>query len=102
MKKQRSVDDHIINSLNNSLPTSSFKLSKDPESHCKELHRTLVEAHLSRSNAIKTCILLTADEIRSRREENRGGDDGVLDKSTKSEQRKVKLKVFNIELFYEY
>lgn len=90
LNKMRSVDDHIVNSLNNSLPTNSFKLTKHPESDCKELYNTLLEAHENRAKAIKGCILSTAESIKSlknKREENR--DDNSLDKSFKLEQRKV-------------
>lgn len=86
----RSVDDHIVGSLNSSLPTSSFKHQVSPQDTCKDLFNQLLLAHSEREQAIKDCIVSTADSLRdlkTRRDGNR--DDVSLDKCFKSEQRKV-------------
>lgn len=90
LKNMRAVDDHIVGSLNSSLPTSSFKHAVSPQATCQDLFQQLLLAHSQREQAIKECIVQTADALRdlkARREDNR--DDVSLDKCFKSEQRKV-------------
>lgn len=85
----RDVDDRIIYALNTSLPTESFK-GQTPQSTCHSLFDQLSSIHTQRSEAIKHCILSTAEnvkDLKSKRENNR--DDIAIDKSFKSEQRKV-------------
>lgn len=86
----REVDDNIIYALNTSIPTSSFKGQVSAESTCHSLYDQLQIAHSQRADAIRNCILSTADcvkELKTKRDTNR--DDTSVDKSFKSEQRKV-------------
>lgn len=86
----RSVDDHIVGSLNSSLPTNSFKHEVSPQSTCRDLFQQLLAAHAQRDEAIRECILTTADslrQLRTQRDDNR--NDLAVDKCFKAEQRKV-------------
>lgn len=86
----REVDDKIIYALNTSLPTESFRAQISAHNTCQSLYDELQTAHNQRSDAIKNCILSTADsvkELKSKRDSNR--DDITIDKNFKSEQRKV-------------
>lgn len=88
----REVDDKIIYALNTSIPTESFRGQMSGGNTCQVLYDQLLVAHQQRSDAIKNCIVVTADgvkELRTQRETNR--DDVVVDRSFKSEQRKVYL-----------
>lgn len=86
----REVDDNIIYALNTSIPTESFKGQVSAGSTCHTLYDQLQMAHSQRSDAIRNCILSTADcvkELKTKRDNNR--EDTSLDRSFKSEQRKV-------------
>lgn len=86
----REVDDKIIYALNTSIPTESFKGQISASATCHKLYGELNNAHLDRENAIRKCIVVTADSlknIKTKRDENR--DDILLDKEFKSQQRKV-------------
>lgn len=90
LKKMRDVDDKIIYALNTTIPTESFKGQISASETCKVLHGRLTEAHKHREDRIKTCIKITAErvmDLKAQRDVNNG--DIVLDKSFKTEQRKV-------------
>lgn len=90
LKKMREVDDKIIYALNTSIPTESFKGQVSAQSTCHSLFDELQIAHAQRADAIRNCILSTAEgvkELKSKRDNNR--DDTSVDRSFKSEQRKV-------------
>ncbi|XP_058829408.1 protein MIX23 [Topomyia yanbarensis] len=92
LKKMRDLDDKIIYALNTSLPTESFKGQVDPEVKCRDLHRQLQTGYIHRQEAIKSCIVSCADnvkQLKDKREETR--DDVVLNKQFKTEQRKLRL-----------
>lgn len=90
LNNMRSVDDHIVGSLNKSLPTSSFRHASSPQETCQLLFAQLLAAHEQREQVIKDCILVTAGTLRdlkARRDERR--EDADLDKQFRSEHRKV-------------
>lgn len=88
----RDMDDKIIYSLNTSIPTESFKSQLNPEQNCKELYNKLQTGHSSRVEAIKDCILVSADQVKKLREDRETDANNMkLDKQFKFEQRKVKL-----------
>uniref|UniRef100_A0A1I8FWY1 Protein MIX23 n=2 Tax=Macrostomum lignano TaxID=282301 RepID=A0A1I8FWY1_9PLAT len=66
LESARKVDDRIQNELNSRLPASAYFRSKvDPRRVCQELFESLRCAHSSRDSAIKRCINLTEQEVRS-------------------------------------
>lgn len=82
------MDDKIIYALNASLPTESFH--SDSEATCKNLYQQLQVGHKQREEAIKSCILDSANKVKVLKEERDANrDDITLDKKFKSEQRKV-------------
>lgn len=86
----RQIDDKIIYTLNTSIPTESFKGQVNPEATCKELYSQIQIVHRQREEAIKKCIMVSAEgvkHIKELRDANR--DDISIDKSFKAEQRKV-------------
>lgn len=95
LRKMREVDDKIIYALNTSIPTESFRGQVSAGNTCQTLFDQLSVAHQQRADAIKNCIMMTADgvkELRTQRESNR--NDVSVDKSFKSEQRKVRQVTF--------
>uniref|UniRef100_A0AAG5D0J7 Protein MIX23 n=1 Tax=Anopheles atroparvus TaxID=41427 RepID=A0AAG5D0J7_ANOAO len=92
LKKMRDLDDKIIYALNTSIPTESFRGQVNAEVKCRELHDQLESGYNYRQEAIKKCIVLCADTVKTlkdKREENR--EDVAVNKSFKSEQRKLRL-----------
>uniref|UniRef100_A0A2M4AN63 Protein MIX23 n=1 Tax=Anopheles triannulatus TaxID=58253 RepID=A0A2M4AN63_9DIPT len=92
LRKMRDLDDKIIYALNTSLPTESFKGQVDAEAKCRDLHVQLESGYNHRQEAIKNCIVLCADTVKTlkgQREDNR--DDVSLNKQFKTEQRKLRL-----------
>lgn len=86
------MDDKIIYALNTSLPTESFKGQVDREKTCKDLYGRLHEGHKQREEAIRSCIMMRAETLKSLREKREAQpDDMEVDKKFKSEQRKVSL-----------
>lgn len=86
----RDLNDNIVYALNASLPTESFKGQVNPEAKCRDLHKQLQSGYGDRQDAIKKCILVSADtvkQMKDKRDESR--DDVALNKQFKSEQRKV-------------
>ena len=43
LRESRAIDDKIIQALNNSIPTASFKAKVDSANKCKDLWRTVRE-----------------------------------------------------------
>lgn len=98
LKKMREVDDKIVYALNLSIPTESFKGQISAAQTCHRLYGELNNAHLDRENAIRKCIAVSADGLKTlkiKRDENR--DDILLDKEFKSQQRKV-FSVFRMKV----
>lgn len=88
----REVDDKIIYALNTTIPTESFKGQISASETCKVLYGRLNEAHNHREDCIKSCIKVTAErvkDLKSQRDKT-GSGDIALDKSFKTEQRKVR------------
>ncbi|KAI8118490.1 hypothetical protein FF38_12286 [Lucilia cuprina] len=92
LKKMRDIDDKIIYALNTSLPTESFKGQVDGEKTCKDLYSKLQTGHKQREEAIRSCIMLSAETLKSLREKRESQpDDMDVDKKFKSEQRKLRV-----------
>lgn len=95
LKKMRDFDDKVVYALNNSLPTKSIQARTDstPETNCKGLYDSLKLSFGRRSELIKGCIVLTADEVILLKEkwESSNGTDTLIGQKFKSEQRKVIL-----------
>ena len=90
----RDLDDKIIYALNTSIPTESFKGQVDPTATCTELHEKLKSTYSYRQEAIKKCIVTSADTVKTLKEEREvNRDDIQLNKKFKTEQRKVSCKV---------
>lgn len=86
----RDIDDKIIYALNTSLPTESFKGQVDGEKTCKDLYTKLQTGHKQREEAIRGCIMVSAETLKALREKRDAQpDDMEVDKKFKSEQRKV-------------
>lgn len=86
----RDIDDKIIYALNTSLPTESFKGQVDSEKTCRDLYGHLQTGHKKREEAIRNCILVSAETLKSLREKrDTNPNDIEADKKFKSEQRKV-------------
>lgn len=86
----REVDDKIIYALNATIPTASFKGQIDGSSTCKHLFSQLNIAHGERDEAIKKCILQSANRVKNLKDErDLKKDDIGINKHFKTEQRKV-------------
>lgn len=85
----RDIDDKIIYALN-SIPTESFRNQVSSESTCKELYSNLTKGHSDREEAIKQCILVSANKLQTLKEKRDGGDLGS-DRDFKAEQRKLRV-----------
>lgn len=84
------MDDKIIYALNTSIPTESFKGQASGENGCKELYYKIENEYRDRQDAIKDCILITADNVKALKENRlKNNNDIKLEKTFKSEQRKV-------------
>ncbi|PSN45690.1 hypothetical protein C0J52_11954 [Blattella germanica] len=92
LKKMRILDDKIIYSLNTSIPTDSFKGQVDATSSCKDLYDQLQQNYGNRESAIKKCITVSAENVRSLREQKeKKNDDLNIMKALKKEQTKLRL-----------
>uniref|UniRef100_A0ABK9NGL0 Protein MIX23 n=1 Tax=Glossina morsitans morsitans TaxID=37546 RepID=A0ABK9NGL0_GLOMM len=92
LKKMRDIDDKIIYALNTSLPTESFKGQVDSEKTCRDLYGHLQTGHKKREEAIRNCILVSAETLKSLREKrDTNPNDIEADKKFKSEQRKLRV-----------
>ncbi|NP_001290947.1 coiled-coil domain-containing protein 58 [Esox lucius] len=92
LKTMRSIDDRIVHSLNTTVPTASFSSRVDASQTCKQLYESLLEAHLSRDRAIKTCIARTSEVVSQLREERAKDSDNMTTlRLLRKEQTKLKL-----------
>ncbi|XP_013116181.1 protein MIX23 [Stomoxys calcitrans] len=92
LKKMRDIDDKIIYALNTSLPTESFKGQVDSEQTCRDLYGKLRVGHKQREEAIRNCIMVSAESLKELREKREAQpDDMDLNKKFKSEQRKLRV-----------
>ncbi|CAL1597007.1 unnamed protein product [Knipowitschia caucasica] len=92
LKVMRIIDDRIVHSLNTTVPTVSFSGKVDATQTCKQLYETMMEAHLSRDRAIKSCIAQSSEVVGQLREaREKDGDNLALLKQLRKEQTKLKL-----------
>ncbi|KAM7369888.1 hypothetical protein PAMP_011177 [Pampus punctatissimus] len=92
LKVMRTIDDRIVHALNTTVPTVSFSGKVDATQTCKQLYESMMEAHLSRDKAIKSCIAQTSEVVRELREERaKDSENLVLIKQLRKEQTKLKL-----------
>ncbi|KTG03076.1 hypothetical protein cypCar_00031684 [Cyprinus carpio] len=100
LKAMRTIDDRIVHGLNTTVPTASFSGKVDATQTCKELYESpffctayafqLMEAHLSRDKAIKSCITETSAVVGQLREERAKDSDNLsIIKQLRKEQTKV-------------
>lgn len=100
LKVIRTIDDRIVHSLNTTVPTVSFSGKVDATQTCKQLYQTMMEAHLSRDQAIKTCIAQTSKLVGNLREE-RTKDEANLAVLRLLRKEQTKLKLMQSELNVE-
>ncbi|XP_041670479.1 protein MIX23 [Cheilinus undulatus] len=92
LKVMRTIDDRIVHALNTTVPTVSFSGKVDATQTCKQLYESMMEAHLSRDKAIKSCIAQTSEVVgRLREERAKDSENLVLIKQLRKEQTKLKL-----------
>uniref|UniRef100_A0A3Q3EHS6 Protein MIX23 n=1 Tax=Labrus bergylta TaxID=56723 RepID=A0A3Q3EHS6_9LABR len=92
LKVMRNIDDRIVHSLNTTVPTVSFSGKVDATQTCKQLYESMMEAHLSRDKAIKSCISQTSQVVGQLRQERaKDSDNLALIKQLRKEQTKLKL-----------
>ncbi|XP_006627802.1 protein MIX23 [Lepisosteus oculatus] len=92
LKAMRTIDDRIVHELNTTVPTASFKGKVDATQTCKQLYESLMEAHVSRDKAIKSCIAQTSSVVNQLREERaKDADNLTLIKQLRKEQTKLKF-----------
>ncbi|CDQ85440.1 unnamed protein product [Oncorhynchus mykiss] len=91
LKVMRNIDDRIVHSLNTTVPTVSFSGRVDASQTCRQLYESLMEAHLSRDRAIKTCIAQTSEVVGQLREQRAKDGDMTTVKLLRKEQTKLKL-----------
>ncbi|XP_034717633.1 coiled-coil domain-containing protein 58 isoform X1 [Etheostoma cragini] len=92
LKLMRAIDDRIVHSLNTTVPTVSFSGKVDATQTCKQLYESMMEAHLTRDKAIKSCIAQTSEVVGQLREERaKDSENLALLKQLRKEQTKLKL-----------
>ncbi|XP_074478178.1 protein MIX23 [Sebastes fasciatus] len=92
LKVMRTIDDRIVHALNTAVPTISFSGKVDATQTCKQLYESMMEAHLTRDKAIKSCIAQTSEEVAQLREERaKDSENLALIKQLRKEQTKLKL-----------
>ncbi|XP_037612158.1 coiled-coil domain-containing protein 58 [Sebastes umbrosus] len=92
LKVMRTIDDRIVHALNTTVPTISFSGKVDATQTCKQLYESMMEAHLTRDKAIKSCIAQTSEEVAQLREERaKDSENLALIKQLRKEQTKLKL-----------
>ncbi|XP_060949769.1 protein MIX23 [Limanda limanda] len=92
LKVMRTMDDRIIHGLNTTVPTVSFSGKVDATQTCKQLYESMMEAHLSRDQAIKGCIAKTSAVVGQLREERaKDGENLAVLKQLRKEQTKLKM-----------
>ncbi|XP_049421876.1 protein MIX23 isoform X2 [Epinephelus fuscoguttatus] len=88
----RTIDDRIVHALNTTVPTVSFSGKVDATQTCKQLYESMMEAHLTRDKAIKSCIAQTSEVVGQLREERAKDSENLeLIKQLRKEQTKLKL-----------
>ncbi|KAL7373725.1 hypothetical protein ABVT39_013398 [Epinephelus coioides] len=88
----RTIDDRIVHALNTTVPTVSFSGKVDATQTCKQLYESMMEAHLTRDKAIKSCIAQTSEVVGQLREERaKDSENLALIKQLRKEQTKLKL-----------
>ncbi|XP_029002839.1 protein MIX23 isoform X3 [Betta splendens] len=92
LKVMRTIDDRIVHSLNTTVPTVSFSGKVDATQTCKQLYESMLEAHLSRDKAIKSCIAQTSEVVGQLREQRaKDSENMAVIKQLRKEQTKLKL-----------
>ncbi|KAF6727311.1 Coiled-coil domain-containing protein 58 [Oryzias melastigma] len=92
LKVMRTIDDRIVHALNTTVPTVSFSGKVDATQTCKQLYESMMEAHLNRDKAIKTCIAQTSEVVEKLREQRAQDSENLgLIKQLRKEQTKLKL-----------
>ncbi|XP_068438208.1 protein MIX23 [Clinocottus analis] len=92
LKVMRSIDDRIVYALNTSVPTVSFSGKVDATQTCKQLYESMMDAHLTRDKAIKSCIAQTSKEVGQLRERRaKDSENQALIRLLRKEQTKLKL-----------
>ncbi|KAL7373726.1 hypothetical protein ABVT39_013398 [Epinephelus coioides] len=92
LKVMRTIDDRIVHALNTTVPTVSFSGKVDATQTCKQLYESMMEAHLTRDKAIKSCIAQTSEVVGQLREERaKDSENLALIKQLRKEQTKLKL-----------
>ncbi|XP_024135305.1 coiled-coil domain-containing protein 58 [Oryzias melastigma] len=92
LKVMRTIDDRIVHALNTTVPTVSFSGKVDATQTCKQLYESMMEAHLNRDKAIKTCIAQTSEVVEKLREQRAQESENLgLIKQLRKEQTKLKL-----------
>ncbi|XP_019371626.1 PREDICTED: coiled-coil domain-containing protein 58 [Gavialis gangeticus] len=92
LRVMRTIDDRIVHELNTTLPTASFAGKIDAKQTCRELYKSLMEAHTSRERMIKTCIAQTSNVVKALQEEREKAENDIaLLKQLRKEQTKLKL-----------
>ncbi|XP_054479107.1 protein MIX23 isoform X2 [Anoplopoma fimbria] len=88
----RNIDDRIVHALNTTVPTVSFSGKVDATQTCKQLYESMMDAHLTRDKAIKSCIAQTSQEVAHLREQRATDSENLaLIKLLRKEQTKLKL-----------
>ncbi|KAG7224906.1 hypothetical protein INR49_014822 [Caranx melampygus] len=92
LKVMRTIDDRIVHALNTTVPTVSFSGKVDATQTCKQLYESMMEAHLTRDRAIKTCIAQTSEVVGQLREQRaKDSENLAIIKQLRKEQTKLKL-----------
>ncbi|XP_042366670.1 protein MIX23 isoform X1 [Plectropomus leopardus] len=92
LKVMRTIDDRIVHALNTTVPTVSFSGKVDATQTCKQLYESMMEAHLTRDKAIKSCIAQTSEVVGQLRQERaKDSENLALIKQLRKEQTKLKL-----------
>ncbi|XP_055364149.1 protein MIX23 isoform X2 [Betta splendens] len=100
LKVMRTIDDRIVHSLNTTVPTVSFSGKVDATQTCKQLYESMLEAHLSRDKAIKSCIAQTS-EVVGQLCEQRAKDSENMAVIKQLRRGQTKLKLMQSELNVE-
>ncbi|XP_050294161.1 protein MIX23 [Anthonomus grandis grandis] len=98
LKTMRKADDIIVNTINSTVPTTSFHA--DESTACKSIYEQIQEGHIKRENYIKNCISYTSSNVqRLKNEREKKSDDIQLSKLLRGEQ--TKLRMLQVELSVE-
>lgn len=85
------MDDKIIYALN-AIPTESFRNQVSSEATCRDLYGKLTNGHTQREEAIKQCILVSANKLQTLKVSREEGNLNLqADREFKSEQRKLRV-----------